>query len=196
MKRLLVALSLFGSMAFLSTKVMAGLPWEQTLQSRTSQAIPASGSAAPTTVSYLPTGEWNTSIYGSSSSASGGALTLTFPVVQATMTYTNGATNSTFTARNCLTDITVELSNQSTFYLLDGGTTGYAIYGGAIIDFSGATSAEWVKHWDHLGPWCGTAGNALTLSIPNPSGSSTLNAINADGYSVITGLAAVYNVNQ
>lgn len=190
-----LAMSLFGILFFLPGKAKAGLPFDQMTTSRISYSVPV-GTATPTLTTLPIASNWNTSLAGSSAPVAGSPATVVFPIFQTTVTFNSGLTTSTYTARNCITDITVTLSNASTFYILDGGTTDYAIYGSAIIDFSGATTGEWSKHWDHLGPFCGTAGNSLTLSIPAPAPNTATNAINADGYTVITGLAAIYNQNQ
>lgn len=196
MKKLVLLVGLFGSLFFLSSKVNAGTPMEQLLINRTSYSVPASTSFTSVATQYPITGNWNTVISSYALGSSGAPTIISLPVVQSTISFNFGVTNSTYQARNCITDLSVQLSAGSTFYLLDGNTTSYYIYGGANLAFSGATGSIWTKHWDHLGPWCGTAGSVTTLQIPAPGAATTLNAINADGYTVITGLAAIYNVNQ
>jgi hypothetical protein len=195
MKKLILTIGIFSGLFLITGIAKAGLPMDQMTQNRTIN-IPGSGTASPTSYTYPGTANWNTSINGSSAPASGSAASIVFGVNQTTFTTNSGVTISTYIARNCITDVTATLSSGSTFFILDGGTTDYVVYGAAIIDFSGATSAEWSKHWDHLGPLCGTAGNTMTLSIPAPNVATTLNAISADGYTVITGLGSNYNLNQ
>lgn len=195
MKKLIVTIGVIGTLLFVG-KVMAGVPTDQMSQSRTSYIVPPASTSAPSAVTYPLASNWNTIITTSIVSASGAATTVALPVSQTTMTFTNGVSNSTFSARICITDITANLSSNSTFYLLDGATTSYVVYGAANLPFSGAAASVWTKHWDHLGPWCGTAGNTATLLIPIPGVATVLNAISVDGYTVITGLASIYNVGQ
>lgn len=196
MKKLIVAIGVISTLLFLG-KVMAATPTDQMSQNRTSYIVPSASTAAPSPLFYPVASNWNTLIGGSSVSAtSGGALLVAFPVVQTTMTFTNGISNSTFSARNCLTDLAISLSSGSTFYVLDGNTTSYAIPGTSVQAYSGAAVGMWAKHWDHLGPFCGTTGNALTLTIGAATGGSGTNAISAEGYTLITGLASIYNIGQ
>lgn len=196
MKKVLSVIGLMGTLFFFVGKINAGVPMEQIQNGHTVQIVPANSTSQPSPTFIPPMSYWNTSISVSSAVASGSAASIVLPVVQTTMTFTAGATISTYTARNCITDVSVNLSSGSTFYLLDGNTTSYVVSGLANIAFSGATASVWTKHWDHLGPWCGTAGNTTTLSIPAPGTATTVNSINADGYTVITGLAGIYNNGQ
>lgn len=196
MKKLIAGLLVLTGLFFIVSKINAAQPLDQMGQSRTVYTPQASSTNPPTSAVLPAANSWNAPIAGSSNPASGSATSIVLPVVQTTMTFNGGVSNSTFTAKNCITDLSVSLSSGSTFYLLDGGTTAYVILGAANLPFSGATTSIWTKHWDHTGPWCGTAGNTVTLSIPAPAVATGNNAINVEGYSVIPGLAAIYNQGQ
>ncbi len=175
---------------------MAGVPTDQMSQTRTSYIVPINSTASPAPTTYPMASSWNTQISVSSSTPSGaGAVFVVIPVAQSTMTFNGGVSNSTYTARNCLTDISIVISSSSTFYVLDGNTTSYAIPGAGLQPYSNAPSVNWNKHWDHTGPLCGTAGNTMTLSIAGTGGSGP-NAVSADGYTLFTGLTSIYNVGQ
>lgn len=119
----------------------------------------------------------NTTIWGSSVAVSGGAAQLVFPATTKTVG------SSTINGRNCLTNLTVQLSVNSTFYIIDGGVTSSAtnyVLFGTGLGTSGTQTRDVTR--DHLGPICGSAGNALTVLIPAPGVATVNNQISAEGY--------------
>lgn len=115
----------------------------------------------------------NTTIIGSSAPASGSAGTIIFPVV----TKTSGG--QTIQCRNCLTRVMMQLSVGTTFYLLDGGTTDYVVYG---IGLGASGTNTHILSENSIEPLCGTYNNSMTLSIPAPGTATANNVINAEGY--------------
>jgi hypothetical protein len=116
---------------------------------------------------------WNTTLLASSAPASSFNATIIFPAL------TKSSGGQTINARNCLTRLVLQMSVGTTFYLLDGGTTDYVIYGFGL-GTSGTNTLNLAE--DHLGPLCGTAGNTMTLSMPAPGANTPDNVINAEGY--------------
>ena len=122
----------------------------------------------------------NTSIWVSSTSATNATATITLSSVP----FNSGG--GSFPGRNCITDFHVEMSTASIFYILDGGTTDYYGYGANNVPWSGATASVLNKHLDHLGPVCGTGGNAMTIKIPNVTLTTAgTNVIEVEGYTFI-----------
>lgn len=80
-------------------------------------------------------------------------------VVLPVITKYSGGT--TYSGRYCFTNLTIELTSASTFYLLDGGTTAYAIYGAGMATNPGIIQVN----RERLGPLCTTAGNTATISV-------------------------------
>lgn len=93
---------------------------------------------------------WNTFILGNST----GVFTL--PAV----TKTSGST--VFPGRNCINGLILQMTTSATFYLLDGNTTSYVVYGGGL-GATGPTTLQVVR--DRFGPICGTPGNTMTLNM-------------------------------
>ena len=93
---------------------------------------------------------WNTPLLGNST----GFLTL------ASVSKASGS--STYLGKNCITNLIVSLATNATFYLLDGNTTSYYIYGGALGS-SGTNTIQISR--DALRPICGTSGNSMTLNV-------------------------------
>jgi hypothetical protein len=87
---------------------------------------------------------------------------------------------TTYSGRNCLTRIIAQLSTSSTFYLLDGNTTSYVIYGQGLGS-SGVNTLNVSE--DHLGPLCGTAGNTMTLNLAPASTSG--NVVDYEGFTYV-----------
>lgn len=122
----------------------------------------------------------NTTLFISTLGVSGASILNTFPSI----TKTQGGT--TYSGRNCVTNMILQLSFGSTFYALDGGTTIYTIAGNALGSTTTSTAAGYTTTLqitrDHLGPICGAAGNTMTFSVPAPSIATPNNAINIEGY--------------
>lgn len=200
MRKILVSIGLL-SLFFLCGKANAALPQDQLTGGRTVLVPPLSSNQTNTTPPvpqyYYVSSYYNTSLIQSTVAASGAAASIVFPVVQSTWTTNAGVSNSTITARNCITDLFIGLTVGGTFYMLDGGTTDYYIPGATLSSTTTAgTPVSWTKHWDSKAPWCGTAGNTLTLSIPAPTTATVLDTISADGYTIYTGPNSVYNNPQ
>jgi hypothetical protein len=154
MKKLLVMVS----MLFLGALARAGVPIDQ---SPTNYQGPY----------------WDSTLYISSVAASGQSLVSTFTAV------TKGQSGYTASARICLTKLILQMTTGTTFYLIDGsltaGTTIQTIFG-AGLGSSGTNTLVLTE--DHLGPLCGTAGNALTLNMPAPSSATVNNLYDAEGF--------------
>lgn len=108
---------------------------------------------------------WNTTLLGNST----GFLTLP------ALSKVSGST--TYSGRNCITNLILQMTTAATFYLLDGNTTSYVIYGAGL----GATGPATLSvNRDRLGPICGTAGN--TMSINMQPASTGVDVANYEGY--------------
>lgn len=176
-------------------KMLAGVPFNQSSIQRTSYQTTAGSLNAPSPLTYPIAPVYHTVISSAAIGTSGTTLTIVMPVVQATMTFNSGVSNSTFSTRNCLTDITAQLTSAATMYMLDGATTNYFITGYALLPTTSSQAGTWTKHWDYLGPWCGTAGNTLTINILSTAGPGS-ETVSVDGYTSIMGLGAQYNGGQ
>lgn len=108
---------------------------------------------------------WNTTLLGNSTG------TLTLPA----LSKVSGST--TFSGRNCLTNIILQMTTSATFYLLDGNTTSYVIYGSAV---GAQTSNTMQINREHFGPICGTSGNTMTLNMQPAS--TGVDVANYEGY--------------
>ena len=119
----------------------------------------------------------NSNIYVSTIVASGvAANTNSFPALSAKNT---GGPSG----RNCITKEILQLSVGTTFYLIDGalngGTTIQTILGS---DLAASGSNTLVLSEDHLGPLCGTAGNAMYFFVPAPAAATVTNSFSIEGY--------------
>ena len=128
---------------------------------------------------------WDATIKGSTNPTSGTPAFVVLP----TLSKVSGST--TYSGRNCLTRLVLQLSYGSTFYLLDSGTTIYQIEGSGIgtSTTSLATGQAFPGNvgtfnlsWGELGPYCGTAGSSMTLGIPAPAQATPSNIINYEGF--------------
>ena len=108
---------------------------------------------------------WNTPLLGNST----GFLTLG--------AISKASGSQVYTGKNCITNLIVSLATTATFYLLDGNTTSYVIYGAALG--SSGTSTIQVNR-DRLGPLCGTSGNSMTLNVQPAS--TAQDVVNYEGY--------------
>lgn len=120
----------------------------------------------------------NTTLWASTQAASNAQSWITFPAI----TKVSGSTS--YNGRNCLTKFVVGMSTSTTFYIIDGGLTDSAtnyVLKGVALGASGFNVLR--ESEDHLGPLCGTAGNALTL-ILTAGGTTTSgsNTISAEGF--------------
>lgn len=85
--------------------------------------------------------------------------------------------STSYNGKNCLTRLIVQMTTSATFYLLDGNTTAYILYGQAF----GATGPNTLNiAQQHLEPICATSGNAMTLNMTPAS--TGVNVANYEGY--------------
>lgn len=84
--------------------------------------------------------------------------------------------------QNCFTRIEVQLNSNSTFYMLDGNTTSYAVYGIGLGMAGGATNYPTTPiavPENPLEPYCLSSSVSTTLSL---QGTGAANVINYEGY--------------
>ena len=118
-----------------------------------------------------------TTVIGSTASTVG---TATLTVTLSTPTSTIGQSGTVINCRNCFTKFVVQMSTVSAFTIKDNNTTAWTVYGAGI----GTTGTNTlVLSEDHLGPFCGTAGNQTSLILTPTNGlPANGQSINYEGY--------------
>lgn len=161
MKKIISGILLIGGILFLSSKMYAGEPQDQGI---------VSGRF------------FHTRIYGSTT-------TTTNVAVGVTLAATSSASGGqTINYQTCITKFIVQLSSTASFAVYDGATTTIAIMNIFGAGLGATTPAQFSNTIsipeDHLGPLCGTPGNAFNLLINTGtvSGVSGPMSINYEGY--------------
>lgn len=107
-----------------------------------------------------------------------------FPISVALANTSSNSGGQTINYQNCITKFIVQLSSTATFSVFDGASTTVAIMN-ILGNSLGATYPNTiVLAEDHLGPLCGTPGNAFNMVINTGtvSGVSVPMSINYEGY--------------
>lgn len=123
----------------------------------------------------------NTTVIGSTASTVGTANLV------AAIAPVAGAGAASSTCRVCLTKFLVQIETMTVVSILDGATTGYTILG-AGLGTTGTNTLALPE--DHLGPYCASAGNTLTINSITTNGiTANPQAISYEGYTNCGGTA-------
>lgn len=90
-------------------------------------------------------------------------------------------TSQGINCQTCLTRIMLQLTQGSTAFLLENGTTDYIILGGGLGANTGSTPNTIALPEDHLGPLCFQNGNTASVNILPVTGTNPA-SVNFEGF--------------